>query len=84
MVAAHAYDLRAAKKVYVPCTRELLQQSYIRALVSGMKTVYVHRWTEDPDLDMSILRTEFDAFVDGRNTTSTAGGLISVAGLLGA
>lgn len=47
-----------------------------------MKTVYVHRWTEDPDLDMSTLRTEFDAFVDGRNTTSTTGGLISVAGHL--
>ncbi|KAI0087818.1 haloacid dehalogenase [Irpex rosettiformis] len=65
MVAAHAYDVRAAKAV-------------------GMKTIYIQRWTEDPDLNMSILRKEFDAFVDGRNTTSTGGGLISVADCLGA
>lgn len=56
----------------------------LNILSSGMKTIYVHRWTEDPDLDMSLLREEFDAFVNGRNTTSTSGGLVDVAGLLGA
>ncbi|KAJ7757029.1 haloacid dehalogenase [Mycena metata] len=62
MVAAHAYDLRAAAKI-------------------GMKSVYVHRKTEDLDEDMDRVRTEFDAFVDG-TTDSLAGGIASVAALL--
>ncbi|KAK2037470.1 haloacid dehalogenase [Colletotrichum somersetense] len=45
LVAAHAYDLRGAKKV-------------------GMKTVYVHRWTDDVDEDMEKVKSEFDAFLE--------------------
>ncbi|KAJ7177945.1 haloacid dehalogenase [Mycena filopes] len=62
MVAAHAYDLRAAAKI-------------------GMKTIYVHRTTEDLDEDMDQIRTEFDAFVDG-TTPSLAGGIVGVAAIL--
>ncbi|KAF4436988.1 haloacid dehalogenase [Fusarium albosuccineum] len=46
MVAAHAYDLRAAKKC-------------------GMKTVYIHRWTDDVDEDMENVKHEFDVFLEG-------------------
>ncbi|KAF9874354.1 haloacid dehalogenase [Colletotrichum karsti] len=46
MVAAHAYDLRAAKTL-------------------GMKTVYIHRWTDDIDEDMEKVKKEFDAFLEG-------------------
>ncbi|KAK1593546.1 haloacid dehalogenase [Colletotrichum navitas] len=45
LVAAHAYDLRGAKKV-------------------GMKTVYVHRWTDDVDEDMEKVKSEFNAFLE--------------------
>lgn len=31
-----------------------------------MRTIYIHRQTEDLDEDMGVLATEFDAFVDGR------------------
>ncbi|KAJ5089196.1 haloacid dehalogenase [Penicillium argentinense] len=31
----------------------------------GMKGVYVHRWTDDVDEDMTTVKTEFDAFLDG-------------------
>lgn len=31
----------------------------------GMKTVYIHRWTDDVDEDMEKIRTEFDAFLEG-------------------
>ncbi|XDG10082.1 hypothetical protein ABKA04_009697 [Annulohypoxylon sp. FPYF3050] len=44
MVAAHAYDLRAARKL-------------------GMKTVYVHRWTDDRSEDMDTVRAENDVFL---------------------
>ncbi|BDD62355.1 hypothetical protein MPDQ_001871 [Monascus purpureus] len=44
MVAAHAYDLRAAKEV-------------------GMRTVYVHRSTEDVDEDMDVVRRDVDLFL---------------------
>ncbi|KAJ5688987.1 haloacid dehalogenase [Penicillium macrosclerotiorum] len=30
----------------------------------GMKTIYIHRWTDDIDEDMSKIRTEFDAFLE--------------------
>ncbi|GAB1195580.1 hypothetical protein APSETT444_004841 [Aspergillus pseudonomiae] len=46
MVAAHAYDLRAAKKI-------------------GMKTVYIHRWTDDVDENMDEVGKEFDVFLEG-------------------
>ncbi|KAF6827234.1 haloacid dehalogenase [Colletotrichum plurivorum] len=45
MVAAHVYDLRAAREV-------------------GMKTIYIHRWTDDVDEDMERVRGEFDAFLE--------------------
>ncbi|KAJ5872389.1 Haloacid dehalogenase type II [Penicillium soppii] len=45
LVAAHAYDLRGAKKC-------------------GLRTVYVHRWTDDIDENMDEVRGEFDAFLD--------------------
>ncbi|KAJ7164979.1 haloacid dehalogenase [Mycena filopes] len=47
----------------------------------GMKTIYVHRTTEDLDEDMDQIRTEFDAFVDG-TTPSLAGGIVGVAAIL--
>ncbi|KAJ5707662.1 haloacid dehalogenase [Penicillium malachiteum] len=45
MVAAHAYDLRAAKAL-------------------GMKTVYIHRWTDDIHEDMEQVREDFDVFLE--------------------
>ncbi|KAI0409617.1 HAD-like protein [Xylaria palmicola] len=45
MVAAHAYDLRAARAV-------------------GMRTVYVHRWTDDASEDMQLVRRENEHFLD--------------------
>ncbi|KAH8670698.1 haloacid dehalogenase [Ilyonectria robusta] len=30
----------------------------------GMKTVYIHRWTDDVDEDMKKVETEFDAFLE--------------------
>jgi 2-haloalkanoic acid dehalogenase type II len=30
----------------------------------GMKTIYIHRWTDDVDEDMSQVRTEFGAFLE--------------------
>ncbi|KZP01042.1 HAD-like protein [Calocera viscosa TUFC12733] len=62
MVAAHAYDLRAAAKV-------------------GMKTVYIHRETEDPQEDMSKVRQDVDLFLDG---ISPWNGLLALADHLGA
>jgi 2-haloalkanoic acid dehalogenase type II len=63
MVAAHAYDLRAAKKV-------------------GLRTVYIHRTTEDLTESMTQIRSEVDVFVDGRQGTATCG-LSEVARLMG-
>jgi 2-haloalkanoic acid dehalogenase type II len=57
LVAAHAYDLRGAKKC-------------------GLRTVYVHRWTDDIDEDMEEVRGEFDAFLENMNDlASIIGGL---------
>ena len=38
-----------------------------------MRTIYVHRATEDLDEDMAAIRTEFDAFVDGTSGSRSAG-----------
>ncbi|PCH40090.1 haloacid dehalogenase [Wolfiporia cocos MD-104 SS10] len=57
MVAAHAYDLRAAAKL-------------------GMKTVYIHRPTEDPDEDMALIRNQVDIFIEG---TKCSDGLLELA-----
>ena len=45
MVAAHAYDLRGAKRV-------------------GLRTVYVHRWTDDVLENQEVIKTEFDAYLE--------------------
>ncbi|KAF7556958.1 hypothetical protein G7Z17_g1017 [Cylindrodendrum hubeiense] len=31
----------------------------------GMRTIYIHRWTDDIEEDMEIVKTEFDAFLEG-------------------
>lgn len=31
-----------------------------------MKTVYVHRWTDDVNGDMEVIRGEVDHFLEGR------------------
>lgn len=49
MVAAHAYDLRAAKQI-------------------GMKTVYIHRWTDDTHEDMGVVRLENNVFLQDMTT----------------
>ncbi|KAH8649382.1 (S)-2-haloacid dehalogenase IVA [Xylariales sp. PMI_506] len=48
MVAAHGYDVRAAKEV-------------------GIRTIYVHRWTDDINEDMGTIKTENDLFLDDMN-----------------
>lgn len=62
MVAAHAYDLRAARAV-------------------GMRTIYIHRTTEDPHESTDRIKAEVDAFFDGRGATGSDG-LGHVASLL--
>ncbi|KII85904.1 hypothetical protein PLICRDRAFT_44328 [Plicaturopsis crispa FD-325 SS-3] len=62
MVAAHAYDLRAAAKI-------------------GMKTVYIHRTTEDLTEDMDAVKADSDVFIDGRGA---GGGLLELARVLDA
>ncbi|CAG7920957.1 unnamed protein product [Penicillium olsonii] len=34
------------------------------AKACGLRTVYVHRWTDDVDEDMEAVKTEFDAFLE--------------------
>jgi 2-haloacid dehalogenase len=31
----------------------------------GIKTIYIHRWTDDVDEDMDQVRGEFGAFLEG-------------------
>ncbi|WVQ83525.1 haloacid dehalogenase, type II [Cryptococcus sp. DSM 104549] len=64
MVAAHAYDLVAAKRV-------------------GMRTIYIHRDTEDVFQDMAKIRSEVDLFIDGRTAAGLNGGLVELATVLG-
>ena len=63
MVAAHAYDLRAAKKI-------------------GIRTVYLHRWTEDLHEDMAVVKTENDFFINSRSATANFGGLLTLVEML--
>lgn len=73
MVAAHAYDLRAAKEVYVLFLflfPFLFPTIFYDGLLvtqscsgSGMRTVYVHRSTEDVDEDMDVVRRDVDLFL---------------------
>ncbi|KAH6989678.1 haloacid dehalogenase [Ilyonectria sp. MPI-CAGE-AT-0026] len=37
----------------------------------GMKTVYIHRWTDDVDEDMKKVETEFDAFLENMDDLPT-------------
>jgi hypothetical protein len=49
-----------------------------------MRTIYIQRRTEDPDEDMDLIRADVDAFIDGIDCSSSHGGLIAVAEMLGA
>jgi hypothetical protein len=77
MVAAHAYDVRAAKTVQVPAVPSLLDQQ-------SLMQVLVERRTEDPEEDMSAVRADVDWFVDGIDCATDRGGLVTVAEGLGA
>jgi 2-haloacid dehalogenase len=41
------------------------------AKTCGMRTVYVHRWTDDIDENMEEVKTEFDAFLDSMDNLAT-------------
>jgi hypothetical protein len=84
MVAAHAYDVRAAKTVQVPAVPSLLRPTVTDARISGMRTIYIQRRTEDPEEDMSAVRADVDWFVDGIDCATDRGGLVTVAEGLGA
>lgn len=51
---------------------------------SGLRTVYVDRWTEDVLEDKDLARRRNDVFVDGTDTTAKRGGMIELAEMLGA
>ncbi|KAJ5420278.1 hypothetical protein N7465_002797 [Penicillium sp. CMV-2018d] len=38
----------------------------------GLRTVYVHRWTDDIDEDMELVKTEFDVFLEDMNDLAGA------------
>ncbi|KAF4770827.1 hypothetical protein N7455_007233 [Penicillium solitum] len=38
----------------------------------GLRTVYVHRWTDDIDEDMELVKTEFDVFLENMNDLAGA------------
>jgi len=56
-----------------------------------MNTVYVQRWTEDlqaweerhAEDFHQVVRSENDAFIDGRTATSESGGFLELAEILG-
>ena len=51
---------------------------------SGMRTVYISRWTEDQKEDMEQARAENDYFIDGMDEAGQGGGgLIALARQLG-
>jgi hypothetical protein len=45
----------------------------------GMQTVYLQRWTEDLQEDMTRVDAENDMFIDCRQATRESGGLIALA-----
>lgn len=51
-------------------------------MISGMRTAYLQRWTEDPNEDMEIVREENEIFIDARKSTSQSGGLLELSDLL--
>jgi 2-haloacid dehalogenase len=38
----------------------------------GLRTVYVHRWTDDIDEDMEVVKSEFDVFLENMNDLAGA------------
>ncbi|CAM1510932.1 Fc.00g084450.m01.CDS01 [Cosmosporella sp. VM-42] len=47
----------------------------------GLKTIYIHRWTDDVDEDMEKVRMEFDAFLEGmKDLPDTIAGLYTPPG----
>ncbi|KAM0721128.1 hypothetical protein Q7P37_003414 [Cladosporium fusiforme] len=71
MVAAHAYDLRAARKVG-------MRTVYIQRWTEDLK-----EFTETRGGKQGV-REENDAFIDAREATSESGGLLELVQLLGA
>lgn len=49
---------------------------------SGLRTIYIHRDTEDPLESEDNLRTEFDLYIDGRNAAGARGGLVHLGEML--
>lgn len=49
-----------------------------------MHTVYLQRWTEDPQEDMTAVRAENNIFIDGLQAKSESGGLLELLELVGA
>lgn len=82
MVAAHAYDLRAAAKMFGITYFHYSSSILIGVHYSGMRTVYIHRRTEDCDENIEQVRQEVDSFVDG-SAGKRDGGLCALADLLG-
>jgi hypothetical protein len=46
-----------------------------------MRTIYIHRDTEDPEEDMDQIRADVDLFLDGTRSTGAKGGLLALADL---
>ncbi|KAJ5490358.1 Haloacid dehalogenase type II [Penicillium expansum] len=38
----------------------------------GLRTVYIHRWTDDINEDMEVVKTEFDAFLENMDDLASA------------
>ena len=86
MAGAHAYDLRAAKKVFVlgSATVYAIATEQILIFFSiGLKIVYVQRSIEDLDEEVDDVRKEVDVFLDVTKGCMTCGLSIS-ADILGA
>lgn len=41
-----------------------------------MRTIYIHRWTDDIDEDMNVVKTEFDGFLENMNDLPTVIGTL--------
>jgi 2-haloacid dehalogenase len=79
MVAAHEWDLGAAREVCVlgPSSEDISPCSLMYHEHSGMKTIYIERWTEDRSVNRDVLRDEFDLYIN-------EGGVIELARRFGA
>lgn len=47
-----------------------------------MRTVYLRRWTEDLREDMEVVKAANDFFIDCRDATANAGGLLELQELI--